>query len=376
MSQNRLKVLHITKWFPHPDDPQLGIFVAKHIQSVQQKCDVHVLHLCPRSVEKTEVEQIEVEGLPTTRISYPKEKSIFYKLCYLNSAISKSIAGLKKNFGQPDLIHTHLLAQPSLIARKHFPKTPMIVSEHWTGFVNGYFEQLPGFKRNIFRKSASRAAAVTVPSVGLKEAMAGHGFNANLQIVANVIETSSTEASLPQDRLEILTVADMHDHNKNISGSLEALASVDWPFRFRIIGDGEDLATLKLKATKLKLDSHVVFEGRKSNPEVLEALSSCHCLLVNSRYETFSMVTAEALAAGVPVIATRCGGPETFVIPEAGILIEKDNPKQLQDALNQMNSSWMTFDKTAIRKTFSTKFSREKIGQRFLELYQEALIND
>ena len=84
------------------------------------------------------------------------------------------------------------------------------------------------------------------------------------------------------------------------------------------------------------------------------------------------MVTAEALAAGVPVIATRCGGPETFVIPEAGILIEKDNPKQLQDALNQMNSSWMTFDKTAIRKTFSTKFSREKIGQRFLELYQEA----
>jgi glycosyltransferase involved in cell wall biosynthesis len=376
VSQNRLKVLHITKWFPNPDDPQLGIFVAKHIQSVSQECDIHVLHLCPRSVEKTEVEQIEVEGLPTTRISYPKEKSIFYKMCYLNSAISKTIEEIKKSFGNPDLIHAHLLAQPSLIARKHFAKTPIVVSEHWTGFVNGYFEKLPSFKRNIFRKSANRAHAVTVPSIGLKQAMTDHHFVANLQIVANVIETSSAEAHLPDDRLEILTVADMHDHNKNISGSLEAFTKVEWPFRFRIIGDGEDLAKLKLQAAKLNLVDRVVFEGRKTNPEVLEALSSCHCLLVNSRHETFSMVTAEALAAGVPVIATRCGGPETFVTPEAGILIDKDNPEQLRDALNRMNSSWQRFDKAAIKETFSTKFSREKIGQRFLEIYQAALIND
>lgn len=373
MSQNRLKILHITKWFPNPEDPQLGIFVAKHIQSTVRNCDVHVLHLCPRPIEKIEVEEIEVEGLPTTRISYPVEKSFFYKLCVLNTAIGRAINQIKANFGQPHLIHAHILAQPSLIARRHFPKTPIVVSEHWTGFVNGYFENLSGFKRSIFRKNAHRAAAVTVPSIGLREAMVNHGFEANFQIVANVIESTGLPSNLPSDRLEILTVADMHDHNKNISGSLAALARVDWPFHFTIIGDGEDLATLKSKAKELKLDDQVTFEGRKNNSEVLEALSSCHCLLVNSRHETFSMVTAEALAAGVPVIATRCGGPETFVTPQAGILIEKENQSALIEALDRMNSTWGEFDREAIRKEFSLKFSSEKIGERLFEMYREAI---
>jgi len=373
VSQNRLKILHITKWFPNPEDPQLGIFVAKHIQSAAGNCDTHVLHLCPRPIEKILVEEIEVEGLPTTRINYPAEKSIFYKLCVLNKTIGKTILKIRENFGQPDLIHAHLLAQPSLIARKHFPKIPVIVSEHWTGFVNGYFENLPGFKRSIFKKSAHRAAAVTVPSVGLRKAMQNHGFEANIQIVANVIDSTGATSNLPPDRLQILTVADMHDHNKNISGSLEALAKVEWPFHFDIIGDGKDLDFLKSKSEELNLGENTTFHGRKTNNEVLDALSSCHCLLVNSRHETFSMVTAEALAAGVPVIATRCGGPETFVTPEAGILIEKDNPHQLNQALSKMNTNWSDFDREAIRKQFSSKFSAEKVGERFLEIYQAAI---
>lgn len=371
---SRFKVLHITKWFPNPEDPQLGIFVAKHIQAVQTACDVHVLHLCPQHIEKIEVREVEVEGLPTTRISYPAEKSIFYKLCFLNSAIGRAIDDIKKSFGQPDLIHAHLLAQPALIGRKHFPKTPMVISEHWTGFVNGYFEKLPVFKRSVFRKCANDAEAVTVPSIGLQQALKNHGFDANIRVVANVIETIDSVAdTLPTDQLEILTVADMHDHNKNISGSLEVLSKVDWPFRFRIIGDGEDLETLKIRASDLKLNDRVFFEGRKENPEVLKALKECHILLVYSRHETFSMVTAEALAAGTPVIATRCGGPETFVNEGAGIIIEPDDPKALQEALNQMNNSWQSYDRDAIREEYSSRFSRESVGEEFLKIYQMAL---
>ncbi len=48
-------------------------------------------------------------------------------------------------------------------------------------------------------------------------------------------------------------------------------------------------------------------------------------MITNSNYETFSVATAEALVCGVPVIATRCGGPEDFVTEDCGILIEPRN---------------------------------------------------
>lgn len=53
--------------------------------------------------------------------------------------------------------------------------------------------------------------------------------------------------------------------------------------------------------------------------EVAGFFCECDFFVLNSNFETFSVVTAEALAYGKPVIATRCGGPEEFVNKIMGI---------------------------------------------------------
>lgn len=370
-------VLHITKWFPHEKDPQLGVFVEKHVRSVMPHCRVHVLHIHGDDVDTAQISQFEKDGLNVTRLTFPSEKSSIYKLCTFRNQVQRAVKSIPTPFQSPDIIHAHILAQPTWIARKFFPGVPVINTEHWTGFVNGYFEKLPVWKRLMFKQAAAKSRVVTVPSEALKSAMMSkHQFKGRFEVVPNVIEStpgvSRPESSTPL----ILSVADLHDHNKNISGSLNALAGIDEDFRFEIVGDGQDKIALEQHANDLGLlDKKAFFLGRMDNSQVLEKLKSAAFLLINSQFETFSMIAAEALLTGVPVLTTRCGGPEQFIEESNGLLIEKDNSDQLKDAIHKMLKEFQDYDREQIARDMGSKFSMEAVGAQFQTFYKEILEN-
>ncbi len=143
--------------------------------------------------------------------------------------------------------------------------------------------------------------------------------NNNTYIVPNIIENCLS--GIPQVRsdqkVRILTVADLVEKNKNVSGTLKALVSLrnNHPeIEFHIIGSGIDERLLANIAHKLDpMSEWIIFHGRRDNDYVLAFLQSIDFLVTNSNVETFSVITAEAIAAGKPVIATRCGGPDIFV---------------------------------------------------------------
>lgn len=121
------------------------------------------------------------------------------------------------------------------------------------------------------------------------------------------------------------------------------------------------------------LNTYVFFHGMLSNEEVYRFLASSDFLITNSNYETFSVATAEALACGVPVIATRCGGPEDYVNEQVGILIEPGNSKQLKEAILHMLDNCDKYDKQEIREYAIAKFNSEVIGKSFYEVYKSIL---
>ena len=83
-------------------------------------------------------------------------------------------------------------------------------------------------------------------------------------------------------------------------------------FLYTIVGDGQEEAFYKKTASELGLNDIVSFVGRKTESEIAEILSQTDALLMASDIETFGIPAVEALAAGVPVISTRCKGPESF----------------------------------------------------------------
>ena len=67
--------------------------------------------------------------------------------------------------------------------------------------------------------------------------------------------------------------------------------------------------------------------------EVSSILAHADIFVLASRKETFGIVYVEAMAKGLPVIATKCGGPEEFVNKENGILVPVDNVEELSKAM-------------------------------------------
>jgi glycosyltransferase involved in cell wall biosynthesis len=81
------------------------------------------------------------------------------------------------------------------------------------------------------------------------------------------------------------------------------------------------------------------------------------------------------MAKGLPVIATRCGGPETFLQPEHGRLVEKENVKELADAMNYMVEHLSDYNSEDIRKYCYNHFSQDVIADQIIGIYNKVLNN-
>lgn len=100
--------------------------------------------------------------------------------------------------------------------------------------------------------------------------------------------------------------------------------------------------------------------------------SSAQAFVLASRLETFGVVYIEAMAAGLPVIATACGGPEDFVTEQVGILVPVGNVKALTEAMEQMVMHSGSYDRAEIARYAAKKFAPATIAEQLTSIYMRA----
>jgi glycosyltransferase involved in cell wall biosynthesis len=150
-------------------------------------------------------------------------------------------------------------------------------------------------------------------------------------------------------------------------------AMLDRSRRFHLIiaGDranalGRELAELKLE---LGLESHVTFLGLRS--DVSRLLNNLDVFVLSSHTEGFSIACIEAMACGVPVVATRSGGPEQILEGEAGLLVPTGDPESLALAIERVISS-QEFAATLTER--SMKRVQERYSLNTMLSHYEALL--
>ena len=129
-------------------------------------------------------------------------------------------------------------------------------------------------------------------------------------------------------------------HRKGLDVLLRALAMVvgkGSPATLDVWGHGEPeyVSSMKQLCSALNIADRVTFKGFCEN--VATHIGAYGMVVVPSRAESFSLVALEAMAAGVPVVVTRCGGPEEFVRHGVdGLVVSVDDSEALARAITEV----------------------------------------
>lgn len=145
--------------------------------------------------------------------------------------------------------------------------------------------------------------------------------------------TPRASLDTPEDAPALLTLARLH-WKKGIDTLLEALVGLPGVYAW-IAGEGPLEAELKAMAQKLGVADRVRWLGWRNDRAGL--LAACDAVAFPSRYEPFGNVTIEAWAAQKPLVVADAAGPAATVTNEVdALLVPKDNPTALREALRRV----------------------------------------
>jgi glycosyltransferase involved in cell wall biosynthesis len=123
------------------------------------------------------------------------------------------------------------------------------------------------------------------------------------------------------------------------------------------------------------LISPVFFESAVLLIAYPKGVKNSDIFVLPSRNETFGVVYIEALACGLPIIATDCGVPSEIVTPENGLFIPKENVDALSSAISYMAQNINQYDRKAIAEDCQARFSSEVIAKQLTHIFEETIKN-
>jgi glycogen synthase len=139
-------------------------------------------------------------------------------------------------------------------------------------------------------------------------------------------------------------------------------------------GDGIDRHKLEARARELGLAARVRFLGSVDRSQLAELLRGAHAFAFPSRGEGFGIALLEAMAAGVPAVATTAGGvPEFARDGENALLVPPDNPAALAQALERLTTDLQLRERIVLGgKKTAAEFAWTVIASRYEQVYLPA----
>lgn len=373
---SNLNILIWAGWYPNRYQNQ-AIFIQKHIQIIGKTHHVKVFHITHKhqSPKWFSIENDISNEIETTFYYIPSFfliKQLFYFIIpFFEAYKMKKIDVFHLHVSYPYVFFTYLL--------DFFKIGKYVISDHWSGFTNasGKFDRLNIFQKKVFRKRLLRFQKISLVSMFLKNEFYNKTQHPNLLVIPNVIELNPDylKTDYTFQTFKFISVSNLVDEIKNISFLIRVFNKVlkKYPsFTLDIYGEGVDRILLEKQADDLGLlNTSIFFKGYVENKKLQSLYKMYNAFILLSNFETFSIVTFEAIYNGIPVIVTKCGGVEAFVNSENGVLVPIQNEEETVYSVFKMYENYEVFSRNNLRETLKVEnFTEEKISALFNELYQ------
>ncbi len=368
----RKHILIMSSWYPTPEHPFLGNFVRHQAQVMAVSHTITVLHTVPEEDRKEiEIVQQEENGVREVLVYHPKGSHFLSRRNNRLKAIEKGFKVIEK----PNLIHGHVLIPGAylFVRAKEFFKCPLVVTEHASYYRPGRKNKLSLKEKYVLQLVRRHADKIIAVSDFLKSDMQDLFIGKAIEVIGNPVDTELFRPShlTQHDFTYFLHVSTLDKQLKNIDGILEAVGLLVQKgyeeVKLKVLSD-EPFEAWEEKAAQMGLSSFVEFSGPYTHEELVPHFQEASAFVLFSHYETFSIVLAEALSCGIPVISTPVGIAADLPT-DCGLLVKDNDPLSLAMAMEKILND-LPFDPTTLRK-FALHYSEQEIRLKLNELYTQ-----
>lgn len=399
-----MRVAVLSHMYPSRQRPLNGTFIHEHVKSLREAgLQVKVFSPVPwvpkfASAIKSKwsnyramaEEETRHEEVPVRRFAYPTPPA---PLHFLGSfGMARTLAARWWELlgsGRFDLLHAHTVTPDGYAAcwaARRFG-IPTVCSARGSE-IHTAPRQSAVFRRlcRWTLRHADRAIAVSAALAREAAGIAGDGVHVDViyngvdPIFAPAADATATRArlGLPADAL-VMTFVGRCEYDKGLGDLLEAFANLG-PGADRlmlvIVGNGQARQALEQRVQESGIGGRVRFLGSLGRREIAEQLQASDFFVLPSHGEGMPNALLEAMAVGLPSIATRVGGiPELVDDGRNGLLVDAQSPTALASTIRRMvgDPAAARLMGAAARADILRRFTWAENASRHLKLYRETL---
>lgn len=388
-----MRLLWVTHAWPRQPGDLAGHFLERLARAlVTRGHAVRVLTPADEGADGSRVEQ----GVLVSRLRYAPAawETLAHRGTLAESAASprgalafaamatRLTAATRQASGESDLVHAHWWVPAGVAAwsARLVGGRPYIVTLHGTDV---RMLQRSALARRLARRVLRGARRVTAVSGYLAAQAAEIAGLAPEAIGVRPMPVAAPRPALDARRGHGLVTVGRLTRQKRVHLLLETaarLAQEGQTLPLTIIGDGPERGALEALAASLGLADRVRFLGQRRPDEVSELIAAASVFLFAGELEGLGLVTAEALMAGVPVVAIRSGGIAD-IVPEqgAGRLVAEEGPpgalaERMARAVREILADQTAPVAAALEgERWRQRLSAVGVAQWFESIYQQAL---
>jgi glycosyltransferase involved in cell wall biosynthesis len=301
------------------------------------------------------------------------------------------VIGQRIEHFDPEIVHAHhpLLLGDAALRIAYQRNLPLVFTHHtlyenYTHYVPFDSQRLKRFVIRLATSYANGCDAVIAPSQSVGQLLRERGVEAPVEVVPTGVDTGAfadsdgagfrQERGIPPDARVIGHVGRLA-REKNLPFLGEAVAAAlqhDPGSRFLLVGDGPESRALQQRFEQAGVADRVLATGKLTGQTLRSAYAAMDVFAFASHTETQGMVLAEAMAAGVPVVALDGPGVRDVVADDVNgrLLAANAREDQMAQALLQAletrrRRAW----EAAVRET-ARRFDQARCAARVIEIYR------
>lgn len=365
---SRLRILLVSGWYPTPEEQGSGTFVRDQARAAAQLCDVAVVTQAGHDAPRDGID----EGVRVLRV-VPFEQAGLLSNVKRLLVVDAAVRQLRQEGAAPDVVHGHVFYGAFLaVVIARLRRLPVVVSEHYSALVEGPLSRRERLMARFTYRYADLVCPVSEP---LRDSLLALQPRGAYTVVANGVDVDAFAGPQRRGRgasgPRLISVAGLYAEKKGIAYLLEALKLLLAEFpdaTLAIVGDGPDRQMLESMAVGLPVE----FLGERPRSEVIALLRQADLFVAASLLETFGIAPLEALAAGLPVVATDAYPVADLIVELGGMIVPRGDSRALCEAIMSALDKQLTPRSDAATE-LRRRFGLEATGRRWEAIYRSVI---